>query len=66
MPRGFTDHLSPLDDNIKFTTDDEEDGKQAFLDTSTVRMFDEFIKFTIYRKSAHTDQYQLSCFNMYS
>ena len=29
-----------LDDNIKFTTEDEEEGMLAFLDTNTVRKED--------------------------
>jgi len=46
-----------LDPDIKFTTEGEENGELAFLDTSTVKKEDGSLKVKIYRKPTHTDQY---------
>lgn len=53
----FSDHINSLDPHIKFTSEPEENGALAFLDTLTVRQPDGSLKVKIYRKPTHTDQY---------
>ena len=55
----LTDHLNTIDDtnSIKFTYEEEKEGKMPFLDTLIVRHEDGSVKLLVYRKSTHTDQY---------
>ena len=52
----FFHHLNNLHQNIKFTMEEESNGKLAFLDTLLKRNNGE-ISVLVYRKPTHTDQY---------
>ena len=53
----FTTHLNSIHSKIKFTTEDEEEGKLPMLDALITRRDDGSLSFSVYRKSTHTDQY---------
>ncbi|KAI8486980.1 hypothetical protein Bbelb_352400 [Branchiostoma belcheri] len=53
----FFDHINQIDDNIKFTQEPSHDNMLPFLDTKTIVEEDGNLRFKVYRKPTHTDQY---------
>ncbi|KAI8493248.1 hypothetical protein Bbelb_292520 [Branchiostoma belcheri] len=53
----FFDHINQIDDNIKFTQEPSHDNMLPFLDTNTIVEEDDNLRFEVYRKPTHTDQY---------
>ena len=53
----FTQHLNAQHTSIQWTGELEADGKLPMLDTPTTRMSGGSLKFSVYRKPTHTDQY---------
>ncbi|KAI8493425.1 hypothetical protein Bbelb_288220 [Branchiostoma belcheri] len=56
--RQWREHLSvQIDDNIKFTQEPSHGNMLPFLDTKTIVEEDGNLRFEVYRKPTHTDQY---------
>ena len=53
----FTDHINRQNPHIKFINDLEKNGQFPFLGTLVKRQSDGRLQVSVYRKSAHTDQY---------
>ena len=53
----FLEHLNRQHPRLKFTTEEMEEDKIAFLQTLVHVLEDRTTKITIYRKPTHTDQY---------
>ena len=53
----FAVHLNSQHPNIKWTSELEQDGTLPMLDTLVSRSGDGTLKFRVYRKPTHTDQY---------
>ncbi|KAI8485712.1 hypothetical protein Bbelb_365460 [Branchiostoma belcheri] len=53
----FFDHINQIDDNIKFTQEPSHGNMLPFLDTKTIVEEDGNLRFEVYRKPTHTDQY---------
>ena len=52
----FTKYLNIIDPDMKFTTEEVEDGGLAFLDTNTVQKEDGSLKFMVCHKKKCMDQ----------
>ena len=55
----LTDHIKTIDESesIRFTYEEETEGKLPFLDTLIVKKEDGTVKLLVYRKPTHTYQY---------
>ena len=57
-------HLNSIEPSIRFTVEQENDGKLGFLDTHVYRNIDGRFETDVYRKPTHTDKY-LSFYSHY-
>ena len=53
----FKTHINSIHEDIKFTSEVENNGSLAFLDSLVKRKPDGSLELTVYRKPTHTDQY---------
>ena len=53
----FQQHLNSIEPTIKFTMEQESEGKLPFLDTEITHHEDGTLSTTVYRKKTHTDKY---------
>ena len=58
----FTAHINAVHPAIRFTREEEEDGRLAVLDAQISRREDS-LTFSVYRKPTHMDQYLQFCSN---
>ena len=56
----FTDHINSIDENIKFTREEEVERSLPMLDAKTTRSEQGELSFTVYRKPTHTDLYSIN------
>ncbi len=57
LVEAFMNHLNSQHPRIQFTSEIMENNKIAFLDTEVIKKQDGGLKFKIYKKPTHTDQY---------
>ena len=53
----FTSFLNNIDPDIKFMTEEVEDGGLAFINTNAIWKEGRSLKFSVYQKATSTDQY---------
>ena len=53
----FLEHLNAQDEHLKWTSEEEKDKQLPYVDVRSHRQPDGTLKFNIYRKPTHTDQY---------
>ncbi len=58
----FTAHINAVHPAIRFTREEEEDGRLAVLDAQISR-WEDSLTFSVYRKPTHMDQYFQFCSN---
>ena len=53
----FLAHLNAQDEHLKWTAEEEKEKQLPYVDVRTMRQPDGTLKFDVYRKPTHTDQY---------
>merc|ERR1712048_719405 len=53
----FLEHLNAQDEHLKWTSEEEKEKRLPYVDVESHRQPDGTLKFDIYRKPTHTDQY---------